>query len=383
MNTIAESKPVDRPTNAVTAPMRGNVLSSLVEGPSDGALPAVFYRLDAAWESSRGSFRREVRSLAAALAAYGLGPDTRAAVLGSEGLETLRAGLAVIASGATLVPLDPAISDDAMRKVLASTAAVHAIASDERQLARLLVLRPELPALELVLLSSAAPSERKPAALLVDAAMSVGAAALLEDPAMLRNALDSVEGGSACLLIDAAGQVTPVSRAALLARSEAFAKSLALAPGVTLLASLPVGSVERLAVALSALSRDVTLLLADPSARPDSGLDQRPADIIVLDSARLQRLQRAWLEDIEAMSFLKRRATRWAQRQQPGTGWKHGLADRLALRGLREKLGGKAVGFNVVGPPKGGAPAEVDMFFASAGLAVRYGAEDSAVSLAR
>ena len=158
---------------------------------------------------------------------------------------------------------------------------------------------------------------------------------------------------------------------------------MALAPGVTLLASLPVGGVERLAVALSALSRDGTLLLADPAARPDSGLDQRPADVIVLIAQTEANLQRAWIEDIEAMSFLKRRVTRWAQRQQPGSGWKHGLAERLALRGLREKLGGKAMGFNVVGPPRAGAPAEVDLFFASAGLAVRYSAEGSAVSLAR
>lgn len=380
---ISESRQIDRLTGAATSPARSNVLSSLVDGPGDGALPAVFSRLDGTWESSRGSFRREVRSLAAALSTYGLGPDTRAAVLGSESGETLRAGLAVIACGATLVPLDPALPDEALRRVLASTAAVHAIASDERQLARILALRPELPALELVLLSSAAPSERKPAALLVDAAMSVGAAALVEDPAMLRDVLDSAADSGACVLIDAAGQTTPVSRTALIARSEAFAKGLALTPGVTLLASLPVGGIERLAMALAALSRDATLLLADPAARPDSGLDQRPAELIVLDPARLERLHRAWIEDIEAMSWVARRVTTWALRQPQGAGWKQALAERLALRGLREKLGGKASGFSVIGPQRVGAPSQVEAFFASAGLTVRYGAGDSAVSLAR
>ena len=170
-----------------------DALSSLIDGPGTDAGPVVFSRGNGAWNGLAASFGGEVRGLAAALSGYGLGAGARAAVLGSESCGTLRAGLAIIAAGGTLVPLDPSLSDDGLRRALASTGAVQVIASDERQLARVLALRPDLSALELVLLMSAVPSERKPAALLVDAATTVGLASLASDPGQLRRAVVRTE----------------------------------------------------------------------------------------------------------------------------------------------------------------------------------------------
>ena len=366
--------------------MGTDALSSLIDGPGADAGPVVFSRRNGAWNGEAAHFGDEVRGLAAALSCYGLGAGARAAVLGSESCETLCAGLAVIAAGATLVPLDPSVSDDGLRRALASTGAVHVIASDERQLARVLALRPDLSALELVLLMSAAPSERKPAALLVDAAMAVGRVNLASDPGQLRRALAESEGCAVCLLLGASGEILDVGRATLLAVAEAITRLLGPARGKTVLASLPVAGVLRLGASLAALSQGATLLLPDPAERPDAGLAQYPADAVLLDISGLERLFRAWTEDIEARSWLGRSVTRWALREggkAERSGWKHGLADRFALRELRGKLGGRATGIDVIAGGAQRASSEVEAFFSATGLAVRYHSPDTGAALAR
>ncbi len=350
-------------------------LSSLLDALGADPSPVVLSRGQGAWDAEGTRFGVEVLGLAAALSGYGLRVGGCAAVLGSEGRGTLGAGLAVIAAGATLVPLDPAISDDALRRVLVSTGAVHVVASDERQLARVLALRPELPDLELVLLMSADRSERKPTALLAETARQVGAASLVVDPGGLRRAVAESEGGTSCLVVDAAGEVRPVGRTALLALGDVIARALAVERGTTVLVALPVGGVERLAVSLAAMCRRATVLLADPAERPDAGLGEHPADRILLDVEGLARLHRAWIEDIEAKSWIGRGITRWALGQGGSPerhGWRYRVAETFALRGLRDKLGGRAPVLDVIA--SGGRPAssEVDSFLTGAGLTLRY-----------
>jgi len=355
--------------------MGTDALSSLIDGPGADAGPLVFSRGNGEWSGPAGRFGDEVRGLAAALSGYGLGAGARAAVLGSESRGTLRAGLAVMAAGATLVPLDPSISDDGLRRALASTGAVQVIASDERQLARVLAARPDLSALELVLLMAAAPSERKPAALLVEAAIEVGLASLASDPAQLRRALTESAGHPACLLVGGSGEPREVGRESLASLSGAIVRDLGLARGKTVLVALPVGGVLRLGTSLAVLSQGATLLLPDPAERPDAGLAQYPADAVLLDVPGLERLFRAWSEDIEAQPWLGRGVTRWALREGrrvERSGWKHGLADRFALRELRGKLGGRAEGLDVIVSGGPGASSEIEAFFAATGLVVRY-----------
>jgi long-subunit acyl-CoA synthetase (AMP-forming) len=366
--------------------MGTNALSSLLETSGAEAASAVLSRQNGVWSSESSRFRAEVSAFAAALSGYGLSEGGRAAVLGSEGYGTLRAGLAVIAAGGTLVPLDPALSDGTLRRALSSSGVVQAIASDERQLARILALRPDLAALELVLLMSATPSERKPAALLVETAIEVGAASLADNPLVLSRALAASEGGAACLIVDAAGETRSVGRSTLLVLADAFAQLLGNVRGKTVLSSLPVGGVARLGATLAALSQGATLLLPDPTERPDAGLDRYPADSLFLDVTGLERLFRAWMEDIDAKSWLGRSATRWALREGrsvPRDGWKHRLAEGLALRGLRDKLGGRADGLDVIVDGERRASAEVDTFFAATGLSLRYLSPDTGALLAR
>jgi hypothetical protein len=255
---------------------------------------------------------------------------------------------------------------------------VHAIASDERHLFRILALRPELPALELILLDSAAPSERRTAALLVDAAIAVGAAGLADDPDVLRKAAAGDEG-VAFLRVDADGACRPIARTRLLTLTEAIARSVGIGRETTVFAALPVGSPERLGASLAALSRGATLLLHDPAERPDAGLREHPPDAILLDVEGLRRLHRAWLEDIEAKPRLGRAVAGWALRQgheAQKDGWKRRLAEKLALTGLREKLGGRTTRLDLIGAAPKSAPAEIEAFFQAVGLSLQYPTAD-------
>lgn len=350
-------------------------LATLIDGLAAGPTAPVRARRGGAWLSGESDFGEDVRNLAAALSGYGLHPGARAAVLGSEGRETLCAGLAVIAAGATVIPLDPALPDAALSRALGSSSAIHVMASDERQLARILALRPELSALELVLLLSAAPSERKPAALLADAAMSAGREALTANPDLLLHALASGDSSVSCITVDGRGDLRPVDRASLLSFAETISKALTLGPKSSMLLALPVGGVERLGASLAAISRRTALLLSDPAERPDAGLAEHAPESVVTNVSGIERLYRAWIEDMDSESWLSRRLTRWALRQGTETsrgGWRKGLAERIALRALRAKLGGRARTVDVFPGHRVKASSDIEDFFAAAGLTVRY-----------
>jgi long-subunit acyl-CoA synthetase (AMP-forming) len=156
--------------------------------------------------------------------------------------------------------------------------------------------------------------------------------------------------------------------------------------GKTVLSSLPVAGIARLGASLAALSRGAKLLLPDPVERPDAGLGEHPTNVVLLDVTSLERLFRAWSEDIEAKSWIGQSITRWALREGRAAqrdSWRHRLAEVLVLRGLRAKLGGRASGLDVIAVGGGRASDEVNLFFEAAGLSLRYFSPVTGAPLAR
>jgi long-subunit acyl-CoA synthetase (AMP-forming) len=147
---------------------------------------------------------------------------------------------------------------------------------------------------------------------------------------------------------------------AVFALAESIGDAMSLRAGQAVLAALPVGSVERLASAITVIGRGAALLVPDPDERPDAGLGGHPADAILLDVSGLGRLHRAWVEDIESRPWFKRMIARWALRQGRAverSGWKLRIADWLALRGLRAQLGGRVSILHVLAGA-GGSPSD-------------------------
>ena len=361
-------------------------LSAFLDRLATNARVVVRARRGASWYEGGPNFADDVRAIAAALAGYGLAPGTSAAVLGSGGCETLKAELAVLVAGASLVSVDPRAPSESVARELESRGVVHAIAVDEDHLRRVLAIRPDLPALELVLLMTARPSERKPAALLAESAIPVGAASLDADPAILQRALVEGSRAQSVAFIGTKGDIAAFGRASVLALADHFATTVAAKAGAPILVALPAAGLHRFAAAIGALGKGAPLMIADPVGSPDAGLAESAVATIILSPDALGRMRQAWEAEIRGRSWLGRAIARWSIRQGgvlDKTGWKHKIAEAMILRAFRRKLGSGSVPILVV-TGKGERPdAETVRFLGAFGLTISNFGENTATPLAR
>ncbi|HEX4824673.1 MAG TPA: AMP-binding protein [Candidatus Polarisedimenticolaceae bacterium] len=356
--------------------MAASVPSSIFDGLTSTARPEVRVRTSSGWDDGGAAFGSDVRALAAAMIGYGLAPAGRVAVLGQAGADALRAELAVLVAGGCLVSPDPALGERGLAHALAASEVVQAIACDERHLAFLLALRPELPSLELILLMRAQPSERRPAALLVSSAVAAGHAHLEREPEMLRAALASAKPSDPAVLYwRVAGASEALSRSGLATLTERIVSAVEPGRGRPVLVAVEAGSPVRLAAAVAIGDRDGSLLLADALERPDTGLDERPVRSALLSTHALSRLAQAWQDDIARRGWPSRAVARWSLRQQ-GDGWKRRLAELLTLRTLRSRLGNEIGHLDVVRQKPARLDPSTDSFFEVVGLPVRELAGD-------
>jgi long-subunit acyl-CoA synthetase (AMP-forming) len=219
--------------------------------------------------------------------------------------------------------------------------------------------------------------------------MQVGATTLAAEPLLLKEALAAGAGSQALIAVGTDGRLKSFDRDAVLRLAERIGTVIAAAPGRTVLSTLPRTSVFRLATALAATRHDATLLLADPAQRPDSGLDEHPVDAVLSSPEALERLSNAWHADIAGRSWTGRKLVAWSLRQGADpvrAGWKHRVAESLALRDLRRKLGVRITRLDVLREDAAKPEPRVVSFFEAIGLPVRYlytqGAAKSGPSIA-
>ena len=352
--------------------MTFSTLSEILASSARTGAAGLSVRSPDGWSSPKLEPAATARWLAAALLGYGLEPGSRVAVLGTEGNDALVAQLAALVAGAVLVPLDPRAADEDLRDGLMRTGASRAIASDERQLARLLAWRPELPELTQLLLMRAEPSERRPAALVAESAIEIGRERLVDDPDLLRRAIAAGdERAPAILFPEHADGDRAIHRSDLTNLAGRIAETLSLTSGTPVLVALPVSSLARLAAVLAAIGSGAVLCLAAPEERLDVGLDRLGPGAALADAGAIVRFHEAWNADIDASGWIARTTTRWALRRGAATersSWAHRVAEVLALRRLRSHLGGRLDRMHVVGPP---IHPEIASFFTSIGVPLR------------
>jgi hypothetical protein len=355
--------------------MGRSALASFVHRLATSATVAARARSGASWTPPGEDHAPGIRSLAAALVSYGLQPNGSVAVIGPEGCDTLVAELAVLATGASLVSVHPQASGSGLAKALASRRVVQAIAADEDSLRRVLAVRPDLDALELVLLMNAPHSERKTAALRAEAAIEVGAEALRAQPTLLMEARAAEGNGpQSVTFVRSDGGFDVVELADLIALSHHIAGAVEPGPQRGLLVALPIAGIKRLAALLGGLDHGAEILIADPNASPDAGLTEVDAAGLVIAPASLGSLRATWVEDIERRSWIGRAAAGWSIRQGATSlksGWKHRLADSMTLRGFRNRLGANVTTIHVVSSARDRADLETVGYFKAFGLSIR------------
>lgn len=343
---------------------------------------AVWIRRSGRWQASAEAYGRAVLELAAGLTGFGTLARGPAVILGRSDGATVGAALAVLAAGAQARLLDAAVSDRALGDALSTSRASLAIVADDTQLRRVLRLRPDLPQLEMVLLVEVPVSERKPAALPVRAAAEAGAAHLAEDPECVARArAENAHGGASVVFPDRPGSPA-LDPAALASRAFALRKVLDLEGPRSLMVALPLDDPANLPAYLAAIAAGGSVLVPSPDERLDAGLSERKPDRALVSLATIRRLQSSILEDLEGSTWPRRTGTRWALRggsDAARSSWKHRIADRLFLRPIRERFGGRLARWDVIG---GDLPKDVSDLFAGIGTPtyVVTGAERAGVA---
>lgn len=332
--------------------------------------PALWHRQAGAWTPGGEAPGRDIRELAAALLHFGAGPGASALVLGGEGPDVCRASLAVLVAGACLVRLGADVADGLLRHALVETSVKIALVEDDRQLRRVLALRPDLPELEMIILLSGEATERKAAALLVGAAADIGAALLDSDPLALERERGEAKGGRPALLVPSQDRLRALSADALAAAAERWTDEVSVGPGRMVLVALPADGVECVAVVLGALARGATLLVVAEGERIGEGLREKAPDGAIVCHEALERLHGEWREDLERRSWWVRTITLWALGEGADPALhprRHRVADLLVLGRLRGRWGGRLRGWGLLGAP---ASREISAFFASAGMPI-------------
>jgi long-chain acyl-CoA synthetase len=345
-------------------------LQSLLDRAAARSDPALWHRQAGAWTPGGDGPGRDVRELAAALLHYGVEPGRAVLVLGADGPDTCRASLAVLAAGACLVRLEATVADSVLRLALEGPEVAIAIVEDERQLRRVLALRPDLPNLEMVILLSGEPSERKAAAILVGTAVDLGAGRLEEDPGLLGRAHDGLPPDAPALLVATGDTLGWLSRAELAVAAERLTDEMSFGPGRAVLVALPPGGPESIAIVLGALARGTTVLVTEELVQLAAGLREKPPDGAIVSAAVLRQLHAEWEEETARRSGVARSLTRWALSQGADPARhprRYRLAEILILSRIRGRYCGGLRGWGLLGAPAG---REISEFFAAIGVPI-------------
>jgi long-chain acyl-CoA synthetase len=179
-----------RPHHEVAPPMEAG--RSLVDLFFDRAArwserPALRYRRDGEWQTvTWAEYGTAVREVAAGLAALGVETGDRAGILAGNQPRWHMADVGIMAAGAVTVPAYPTGAASQVAHVLGHSNSRVCFVGDRDQLAKLLLCRPQLPALERVVMLSEPPDGLDDDLLLTfDDLRSLGRQRLSEQPGLV------------------------------------------------------------------------------------------------------------------------------------------------------------------------------------------------------
>lgn len=297
--TRANPIPVRREAGGRGAPAP-SLLESIRRGSSAGSA-----------RSDRPTWIGPSRQLAAGLVLYGLEPGDRVAILGGARPEGLLGILAVAAARGVAVPIDPSRPEAAWRKALAEHGVRFALAEDSGALDRLLVLRPELPTLELALVFHPPEGDRPSPARTVAALSADGERALAADPDLLVRGSGGAEGAVLAVACGGTPRARPFPEVEQASRE--IADTLAAAPSDVVLVSLELDGGTDLDTLFGALLAGARLdcRSTEPAVPLAAFREVRPT-VAVVTAETISRLETSIGDAIERRGFLGRRLAKWS-----------------------------------------------------------------------
>jgi len=330
---------------------------------------------------------RTARELALGLAALGIAPGDRVALLANTRPEWTLADAGIAVSGATVVPIYHTNSPEECRYVLAHSGARAVLCEDAAQVAKVAQVRSELPALEHVVVLLGAGG---------GGALSLAELRLRgneRDADELRLRLAAVRPDDPATIVYTSGTTGPPKGCVLthrnwLAAVDMYAEQVAFGERPIVFLFLPLAHSLARVAQLVTLDIGGTLAFWSGDARRvmDDVGSLRPTHLPVVPRV-LEKIHARVLDSVEQADALRRRAFRIAlslgrrraaarrreaagMRMPPALALAHRLADRFVLASVRDVFGDRLeqllVGAAPVGP-------EVLAFFEACGVTVLEG----------
>ena len=313
--------------------------------------------------SSRELFE-QVRDLSLGLAALGVEPGSRVAVVSDSRPEWVIADLAILAGGAVTVPIYPTLPPAQVGYVLADAGAVAVVASDETQAAKVRAVRPDLPGLQALLVIDApadAPArERETTCAAVRAA---GRERLMREDGLARawkEAASAIEPDRLATIIYTSG-TTGDPKGVMLTHGAVIANLADVDTLVSVddrddaLSFLPLSHAFERAVVYQYLIKGSAVTFAESMETVARDMARVRPTVMTGVPRVYEKLQARVLENVAQASPLRQRLFRWALRvggacgaaaragARPPLAARIGypLADRLVLSRVRERTGGR------------------------------------------
>ena len=306
----------------------------------------------------------QVRDLSLGLAALGVEPGSRVAVVSDSRPEWVIADLAILAAGAVTVPIYPTLPPAQVGYVLADAGAVAVVASDETQAAKVRAVRPDLPGLRTLLVIDApadAPArERETTCAAVRAA---GRERLMREDGLARawkEAASAIEPDRLATIIYTSG-TTGDPKGVMLTHGAVIANLADVDTLVSVddrddaLSFLPLSHAFERAVVYQYLIKGSAVTFAESMETIARDMARVRPTVMTGVPRVYEKLQARVLENVAQASPLRRRLFRWALRvggvcgaaaragARPPLAARIGypLADRLVLSRVRERTGGR------------------------------------------
>lgn len=313
--------------------------------------------------SSRELFE-QVRDLSLGLAALGVEPGSRVAVVSDSRPEWVIADLAILAGGAVTVPIYPTLPPAQVGYVLADAGAVAVVASDETQAAKVRAVRPDLPGLQALLVIDApadAPArERETTCAAVRAA---GRERLMREDGLARawkEAASAIEPDRLATIIYTSG-TTGDPKGVMLTHGAVIANLADVDTLVSVddrddaLSFLPLSHAFERAVVYQYLIKGSAVTFAESMETVARDMARVRPTVMTGVPRVYEKLQARVLENVAQASPLRQRLFRWALRVGGACGAAaragarppladrigYPLADRLVLSRVRERTGGR------------------------------------------
>jgi long-chain acyl-CoA synthetase len=394
-------KPAPERRGAVTVPIREGPMSNRTLNELFAEAVRRYDKPDAFRMKRRGTWldmsHRQaadaVRELALGLAALGVEPGDRVAVLSENRVEWALADYAILAAGAVNVPIYSTLTPAQVEYLLVDSGARVVFASNAGHVAAVLALRERLrPDVELVTFEGHEAAHHREAdpGHTLESLRELGRRRAAAEPGAYEKRRDAVTADTIASIIYTSG-TTGRPRGVMLTHGNIVSNVasvrtiLPIGSGDSCLSFLPLCHIfERMGGHYTMMDAGATIAYAESmDTVPENLIEVRPT-VLVSVPRLYEKMHARVLDTVRNSPPLRRRLFHWAvgvgrRRSElllahrpvpPLLRWQFGLAAALVFNKLRARLGGR-IRFMV----SGGAPLarEIALFFHAAGLVILEG----------